>query len=433
MSTLPSPHTLIWHAAGARLVVSPLFPAPLSHCSPAPSVVDLGVAARRRRAVDVAVQRSRPGHRRCPASHVSWWVAGAVDDAVAAHVDLAAGGGSRRCRSALPSSHSSPMSSTPLPQPSPCRQSSLQPPGACAVVADLADWVLDAVAAALVRLAVGRAAIRVSPDRAIRVAVAALPSPRAVVGVAVVADLALAMSTMPLPHASSDLQSAEQPSPDTCCRRRRPRRHRCRARPSPQDSADLQSAEQPSPSMMLPSSHCLARIDDAVATAVADAHRLDRGALQWPGAHDAVSAHGCSGSWTAEARRSRERGARRGMPRGRGSLHLEPPRQRRAREAGRDDGFETDRGLVLAELLPVPTAVIRYGPTLMIHSTRPVATAAAPTPYIDVADRLLGVAAVADALRARPIARSQRCPRSSRCTRRPGRRTSCSCCSRAAP
>ena len=118
--------------------------------------------------------------------------------------------------------------------------------GRVAVVADLAE-VLDAVAAGLVRLAVELAAVgRAHADGAVRIRVADVAvAARAVVGVAVVAGLAdvgdavaallerLAVGgaavavdrvavvadlagvgvVTPSPHASADLQSAEQPSP----------------------------------------------------------------------------------------------------------------------------------------------------------------------------------------------------------------------------
>src|SRR3569832_1044854 len=121
----------------------------------------------------------------------------------------------------LPSSHSSPESSTPLPQPTPCWQSSSQPPGA---------WPSSQT------------------------------SPR---------------SLMPLPQVSFDLQSdahpsgVHEPTEQSAYESHTwpsPHEPLCELPSSqnspaavlstwsPHASADLQSPEQPSPSMMLPSS-----------------------------------------------------------------------------------------------------------------------------------------------------------------------------------
>src|SRR6185312_13310137 len=62
------------------------------------------------------------------------------------------------------------------------------------------------------------------------------------------------LSTVPLPHFSSDLQSAEQPSPDAVLPSSQTSPLMVSTMPLPQVSFDLQSAEQPSPETLLPSS-----------------------------------------------------------------------------------------------------------------------------------------------------------------------------------
>src|SRR6185312_3145297 len=62
-------------------------------------------------------------------------------------------------------------------------------------------------------------------------------------------------STVPLPHFSSDLQSAEQPSPEAVLPSSQTSPLTVSTMPLPQVSFDLQSAEQPSPGALLPSSH----------------------------------------------------------------------------------------------------------------------------------------------------------------------------------
>ncbi len=59
---------------------------------------------------------------------------------------------------------------------------------------------------------------------------------------------------IPLPHVSSDLQSAEQPSPETLLPSSQTSPFDLSTMPLPHASFDLQSAEQPSPSLLLPSS-----------------------------------------------------------------------------------------------------------------------------------------------------------------------------------
>ena len=63
------------------------------------------------------------------------------------------------------------------------------------------------------------------------------------------------VSTMPLPQTSRDLQSDEQPSPETVLPSSQTSPRPLSRTPLPQTSVDWQSAEQPSPRAVLPSSH----------------------------------------------------------------------------------------------------------------------------------------------------------------------------------
>src|SRR5215471_19337499 len=60
------------------------------------------------------------------------------------------------------------------------------------------------------------------------------------------------VSTMPLPHTSSDRQSAEQPSPEMWLPSSHTSPRAVSVKPLPHTSVDLQSAEQPSPDVLLP-------------------------------------------------------------------------------------------------------------------------------------------------------------------------------------
>src|SRR5512143_2661046 len=62
------------------------------------------------------------------------------------------------------------------------------------------------------------------------------------------------VSTMLLPHTSRDLQSDEQPSPETVFESSQISPRLASTTPLPQTSADLQSPAQPSPEAVLPSS-----------------------------------------------------------------------------------------------------------------------------------------------------------------------------------
>src|SRR5439155_814540 len=62
-------------------------------------------------------------------------------------------------------------------------------------------------------------------------------------------------SRMPLPHTSSDLQFAEQPSPETLLPSSQTSPWSVSTTLLPHVSSDLQSPEQPSPETLLPSSH----------------------------------------------------------------------------------------------------------------------------------------------------------------------------------
>src|SRR3569832_2549344 len=116
--------------------------------------------------------------------------------------------------SRLPSSHSSPESSTPLPQPTPCWQSSSQPPGAwpSSQTSPRSLMPLPQVSFDLQSDAHPSGVHEPTVQSAFESHT--WPSPHVPLCVLPSSQISL-MSTMPLPHCSRDLQSREQPSPST--------------------------------------------------------------------------------------------------------------------------------------------------------------------------------------------------------------------------